>query len=324
MSGRYESEQKLERKIENRLKNAPPIVVEYYYHLTGSGRSYTTIYRYINYVLSFLNYTFGDRCRDNFYLLVKPLHINKYITSLRTKEVNGNIERTSDSMKSVQWSALNSFFQFLVPTYISSNPVENTQRPRIKDNPNVTYLTSEEITMLLNNVEKTAQDMFKNRDLCLLKLGFSTGLRVSAIIQIDIDDIDFKTNQIRVTEKGDYDDYIMFGENLKNQLKLWIEDREKYFSDADSRALFISKKRQRMTDRTVGRMIEKYAKDVTNKKVTPHVMRHSCATNLYEKTKDIYLCAKQLRHRQVTTTQRYAEMSRERQKEASNILDDLI
>lgn len=324
MSGRYEKEQELEKRIESRLQNVPSIFTEYYYYLIGSGKSYTTVYRYINYILAFLQFTFKDKCDNKFYLHVKPSHINKYIASLRTKEVDGKVERTSDSIRSVQWSALKSFFDFLIPEYINDNPVNNTQRPKMKDNPKVTYLTSTEINALLNNVEKTAQDRLKNRDLCILKLGFSTGLRVSAIVQIDINDIDFKHNQIRVTEKGDYDEYVMFGENLKTQLLLWVEDRNKYFHDIDSNALFISRQGQRITDRSVARMIENYAKNITDKKVTPHVMRHSCATNLYEKTGDIYLCSRQLHHKNVSTTQRYAELSKEKQKEASNILDNLI
>lgn len=324
MSGRYEKEQALERKIENILEDAPSVLTEYYYHLTGSGKSYTTTYKYISYVLMFLNFTFKEKCDEQFYLKVKPVHINKYITALRTKEVNGKTERTSDSIRSVQWSALNSFFQFLVPEYINNNPVNGTNRPKMKDNPQVTYLTSEEISRLLDHVANNAQDRFKNRDLCILKLGFSTGLRVSAIIQIDIDDIDFQHNQIRVTEKGDYDNYVMFGDNLKQQLFLWLADREKYFENINSKALFISRQKQRITDKSVANLLEKYAEKVTDKKVTPHVMRHSCATNLYEQTGDIYLCARQLNHKNVSTTQRYAEISKKKQRAAANILDNLI
>lgn len=324
MSGRLEKEQKLERKILNRLNDVPHIISEYYYSLVGSGKSYDTAYRYINCVISFLNFTFKGKNDEQFYLKIKPLHINKYIASLRTKEVNGKMERTSDSIRSVQWSALNSFFQFLVPDYINMNPVANTQRPKMKDNPKVTYLTPEEITKIIHNIEMNAQDKFKNRDLCLLKLGFSTGLRVSAIIQIDIEDIDFKHNQIRITEKGDYDNYIMFGDNLKAQIISWLEDRKRYFSDYTSQALFISQRDQRLSDDMVAELLKKYSKGVTDKHVTPHVMRHSCATNLYEATGDIYLCAKQLNHKNVSTTQRYAELSKERQKQAANILDDMI
>lgn len=324
MSGKHEKEIMLEQRIRNRLENTPAILGEYYYSLIGAGKSYDTAYRYINYVIAFANYTFKDKCGEEFYLKVKPLHINKYIASLRTKEVNGKMERTSDSIRSVQWSALNSFFQFLVPDYIEKNPVENTSRPKMKDNPHVTYLTSDEITRMLNSVTKKTQRKLINRDLCLLKLGFSTGLRVSAIIQIDVDDIDFKTNQIRVTEKGDYDNYVMFGENLKAQLLLWLEDRKKYFGDCNTNALFVSLLGQRISDNMVADMLKKYSDGVTDKHVTPHVMRHSCATNLYEATGDIYLCAKQLNHKQVSTTQRYAEISKDNQKKASNILDGLI
>lgn len=324
MSGRLEKEDILKRKISNRLKNQPGIIEEYYYSLVSSGKSYDTAYRYINYIISFVDFTFGAGSNEKFYKDVKPIHINKYIASLRTKLVNGEAERTSDSIRAVQWSAINSFFQFLVPEYISANPVENTIRPKMKDNPKVTYLTAEEIAKVMTNIERKAQAQFKNRDLCILKLGFSTGLRISAIVQIDIDDIDLEQNCIRVTEKGDYDNYVMFGDNLKSQIIAWIKDRSYYFSECDSKALFVSKLNKRISDDMVAEMLKKYAKGATDKHVTPHVMRHSCATNLYEKTGDIYLCAKQLNHKNVSTTQRYAELSKEKQKMAANILDDMI
>lgn len=324
MSGRIEKEIALEKKIKNRLDGAPSILVEYYYSLIGSGKSYDTAYRYINYVLSFINFTFGDKYDEKFYSKVKSIHINKYITSLRTKNVNGKVGRTSDSIRGVQWSALNSFFQFLIPDYITTNPVANTTRPKIKDNPKVTYLTPEEIAGIMHNVETNAQKKLKNRDLCLLKLGFSTGLRISAIVQIDIDDIDLKNKQIRVTEKGDYDNYVLFGENLKSAITAWMEDRNKYFSNCDSNALFVSQRGQRISDDMVDVLLKKYAKGVTDKHVHPHVMRHSCATNLYEATGDIYLCSSQLHHKNVSTTMRYAEISKEKQKKAAEVLDGTI
>jgi site-specific recombinase XerD len=194
----------------------------------------------------------------------------------------------------------------------------------MKDKPNVTYLTSEEITQLLRYVEMNANDKLVSRDLCWLKLGFSTGLRVSAILQIDIDDIDFENNQIKVTEKGDYDEYVMFGDNLKQQLIECIDDRNRISDNVNTNALFVSQIGNRLSIDMLAKMLRQYAKNVTNKNVTPHVMRHSCATNLYEKTGDIYLCSKQLNHKNVATTMRYAEISKEKQREATNILDGLI
>ena len=323
-SGRYEKELKFETRTKNKLEKLPKVMTEYYYYLIGAGSSFTTVDNYINYISSFIDFTFGDHCNERFYTKVKAVDINKYISSLRTKTVNGQVKRTSDSIRAVQWSALNSFFQFLVPNHIKENPVAETRRPKIKDNPNVTYLTPEEIAKIIENVNIVANEKVRNRDLCILKLGLSTGLRVSAISQIDLDDIDWNNNQIRVTEKGDVDNYVLIGENLKAQIKLWIDDRNNYFHTAATNALFVSQHKKRISVDTINRIMTKYTEGVTDKHVTPHVMRHSCATNLYEKTGDIYLCAKQLNHKNVATTQRYAEISKAKQKHASNILDDMV
>lgn len=324
MSGRFEKEQQVEKLVLKKLDSMPAVLNEYYYSLIGSGKSYRTAKEYIYNVIKFIKFTFGEECDDDFYLKVTSSHINKYIASLRTKNISGKTSRTSDSHKTINWSSLNSFFQFLIPDYISTNPVTNTQRPKMKDNPHVTYLTEEEIAKILNNVEKKSNDKIRNRNLCLFKLGFATGLRISAIVQIDIDDLNLNKNQIRVTEKGDHDYYVMIGSNLKKQILLWLEDRDRYFKNANTSALFVSQEGNRLSEHTVKGLMERYTEGMTDKHVTPHVMRHSCATNLYEKTGDIYLCAKQLNHKNVSTTQRYAELSKEMQKKASNILDDMI
>ena len=321
MSGRYESEMKIDYKLRSKMINMPSILEEYYDSLIGAGKSYRTAQTYIENVIQFIKFN-GDY-REDFYEYVKSSHINKYITSTRTKTVNGKVKNTSDSHKTQHWSSLNSFFQFLVPEYIDSNPVANTQRPKMKDKPNVTFLTPEEISIVFENVNRIADYKIRNRDLCIMKLGFAVGLRGSAIVHIDVDDLDLEHNQIRVTEKGNEDYWVMIGDNLKHQIMLWLHDREKYFGNNNSDALFLSQRGNRFTVRSLTDIIGKYT-DGIDKHITPHVMRHSCATNLYDKTGDIYLCASQLHHKNVTTTQRYAELSRAKQKKATNILDGLI
>jgi site-specific recombinase XerD len=324
LSGRYEKEMKIEQQVMKKLQAMPSILMDYYYSLIGSGKSYRTAKAYIDNVVQFINFTYNGNCAEDFYINVKSNHINKYISSLRTKSVKGKTERTSDSHKGLHWSSLNSFFQFLIPEYISNNPVANTTRPKVRDNPEVTFLTVEEIARIFDNVKERASVRMLNRDLCLLKLGFATGLRISAIVQIDINDLDLEHNRIRITEKGDKDVYVMIGDNLKSQILLWLQDRNEYFKHINSDALFVSQENNRLSSRSVKDLIDKYTLGATDKHVTPHVMRHSCATNLYEATGDIYLCAKQLNHKNVSTTQRYAELSKEKQKKAANILDDMI
>lgn len=323
MSGRYEKDVKVEKIVKTKLENLPPIVTDYYYSLLSAGKTHRTTQTYIDHIEKFIKFTFKENCKNDFYVSITSNTINRYMASLKTKTVGGKVVKISDSHKTGAWSALNSFFQFLVPDYIDNNPVAKTTRPKMKDNPEVTFLTQEEITRVLDNVKAKANVRMVNRDLCLLKIGFAVGLRVSEIVQIDIDDIDFKRNIIKITGKGDKNYPVIIGENLKNQIQLWLDDRNKYFGDVDSNALFVSQEGKRISTRTMKDLLDKYC-DVVDKHVTPHVMRHSCATNLYEQTGDIYLCAGQLHHSNVTTTQRYAELSNKKREQAANLLDKII
>lgn len=323
MSGRYEKDTQIDNIVREKLDNMPSIMTDYYYSLISSGKSYRTAQTYLYRIECFIKFTFRKKCPEDFYLGIKVSHINKYISSLRMNTEGNKNKKISDSYKTVTWSALNSFFQFLVPDYIESNPVAHTQRPKMKDNPDVTFLTQEEIAKVLDNVKAKASERLVNRDLCLLKIGFAVGLRVSEIVQIDIKDINFKQNTIKITGKGDKTYSVIIGENLKDQILLWLDDRKKYFGNIDNDALFISQEGKRISTRTMKDIMDKYC-DVVDKHVTPHVMRHSCATNLYEMTGDIYLCAGQLHHSNVTTTQRYAELSNKKREQAANMLDGLI
>lgn len=318
MSGRYERDMRTDAIIKKKLSILPNVVTDYYYSLLSSGKSYRTAQTYIDHLDKFIKFTFSYNCPDDFYLQIKAVHINKYISSLRSNE-----KRISDSYKTGAWTSLNSFCQFLVPEYISINPVSHTKRPKMKDDASVTYLTEEEIAKVLDNVVKKANARMVNRDLCILKIGFAIGLRVSEIIQIDMSDVDLANGKIYVVGKGDRNYSVLVGDKLKHQILLWMQDRETYFGHISSNALFVAQSGNRISPRSVKDLIDKYT-DVVDKHVTPHVMRHSCATNLYEKTGDIYLCAGQLHHKNVTTTQRYAELSDKKQKMAANILDDMI
>ena len=323
MSGRYEKDLRIDNAIKAKLTSLPEVVTEYYYSLLSDGKSYRTAAEYIDRVEKFIKFVFGEPYPSEFYTNVKPSHITRYISSLRTHTSGGKTKKLSDSYRTVCWSALNSFFQFLVPEYIQSNPVASTNRPKMRDNPEVTFLTEEEIALVLDNVKKKANTRMINRDLCILKIGFAVGIRVSEIVQIDIDDLDLKRGKIKITGKGDRVYNVFIGDNLKQQIRLWLKDRDVYFNNTNSNALFVSQEGNRISPRTIKDLIDKYT-DVVDKHVTPHVMRHSCATNLYEKTGDIYLCAGQLNHKNVTTTQRYAELSDSKKKQATNILDNML
>lgn len=325
VNGRLEKEVKELNKIKLKIENMPKIIKDYYYHLEASDKSYTTINVYINYVKNFMDYCTGSQYDEYFYKNITPAIINEYMSSIRYKEnSNGNIIKIGNGIRATRWSALNTFFAYLKSNQlIENNPMDQTFRPSCKQDKQVTFLNKKEIKMCIDSVYKNSTKKFVNRDICIISLGISTGLRVSAITQIDIDDIDFKNNTLQVIEKGNKYRVIDFGDNLKQKIIDWIDDRNKYFPDIETNALFISRKRNRISVSAVEDIIAKYTKCI-DKHITPHKLRATCATNLYKQTGDIYMVANQLGHANIATTKIYTEIDQESKKKAANILDNLI
>lgn len=325
MNGKLEKMIKADEKMMAKLKKCPPILTDFYYDMKDEDKSYTTINNYINHVIHFMNFVTDNRYKREFYKNVTNSDIKRYMNSIKRKEVNGEVIEVGDEIRAARWSSLNAFFNFLKKNkYIEDNPMEATKRPRSKVEHVVTYLTEDEINALLDKVKEEAQPMFMNRDLCIISIGVTTGLRVSAICNINVSDVDFHTNRIKVIEKGNKTRYVRFGEKTKEQIKNCIEDREKYFGDVDTDALFVSRNGNRLSTAMVGVLIGKYTEGITEKHITPHKLRASCATNLYQKTGDLLLTSKILGHENIQTTRRYAAVADESMDKATQILDDLV
>lgn len=325
MNGRLEKELQYVSRIEKKLSLLPHIFTEYYYFLEAEGKSYTTLANYIDHNVDFMNdFTSGEQ-NDTFYKDVKAADINRYMASIRHKEINGKIVRIGDEIRAARWTSLRAFFEFLKSNdYIAENPLDKTNRPKIKTEHKVTYLTKQEIESVLDEIRLHSTQQKKSRDLCLVSLALSTGLRVSAITQINIEDIDLDSNTIKVVEKGNKTRLISFGNNLGVLIWQCIEDREKYFADADTNALFVSQWKRRMTTQAVRDLVAKYTKKITNKHITPHKLRASTATNLAASGVSIQAIAKVLGHENIQTTKRYVEVLDSESKAATDILDSLI
>ena len=325
MNGRLEKEIKAKNAMQNKLVSLPPVFTEFYYHLDAEGKSYMTSNNYINHNIDFMHYIIEHCPNGTFYAGIRPTHINQYMASIRHKEVNGEIKRIGDEIRAARWSSINTFFNFLKShDYIDDNPLDKTKRPKIKTEHKVTYLTKREINSVLKEVKTKASEKKLSRDLCLMSLALSTGLRVSAITQINIEDIDFENNTIKVIEKGDKTRYINFGDNLKELMRKCIEDREKSFSNVSTNALFVSQWGKRMTTQAVRDLVAKYTGNVKGKHITPHKLRASTAMNLYAANVDLLTIASILGHENVTTTQRYTRAYDDKKVDAAKILDGMI
>lgn len=326
MNGRLEKELLAEKKMQEKLKTLPKIFSEYYVYLRAAKKTYTTIGTYINYVIHFANFICDSKIDTKFYKNTKTSDVEGYIISLETKEVNGQLQRVGSDIQCARWSGLNTFFEFCVKRgYLAENPVAKTTRPKNTEEHAVTYLTRPEIKRIMKSIDKNQSDIMRVRDKTIVTLALSTGMRVGAIVNLNIDDINFDENVIRVIEKGNKQRGIPIGENTAQLLQDWILVRNKVFAGVDTNALFISRKNVRITSKAVGDMIKRYAEEAgINKHITPHKCRSSAATNLAAAGVDIQTIGHMLGHRSTNTTLRYISVLDEKKKEATGILDKLV
>ena len=324
MNGRLEKENRARRTMENKLSDLPEIFTAFYNWMDVREKSYTTMKNYINHVIEFMGFYTKGKTDSKFYEKVTDDDIERYMSSIRRKVIDGEEVEIGDDIRAAKWSSLNTFFKFLSQKkYITNNPMLLTERPRVKTKHSVTYMTGKEIESVFKRINKESRPMTKNRDICIVAMGLGTGLRVSAMVNINVEDVDFVTNTIKVIEKGRKTRQIKFADNLRNLLLIWIKDREIYFDGEETGPLFISQKKNRMSDDSVQRLVKKYT-DHLPKHITPHKLRSSAAMNLHGAGVDILTIASILGHENVTTTQRYTKAYDEDQKEATNILDNLI
>lgn len=322
MAGRIEKEHEAREKMNKKLEELPVIFTLFYNWMDARDKTYTTMDKYISHTADFMNFFTKGKKNDTFYKNVTDNDIERYMVSIRTRNINGEEIEVGDEIRAARWSSLNTFFKFLSQKkYIDNNPMLQTERPKVRTKHTVTYMTQEEIKSVFERIEKEARPMVKNRDMCIVAVGLSTGLRVSAITNIDVEDIDFRENTIKVIEKGRKTRFIKFAENLRNIILVWMKDREIYFNGEATGPLFVSQLKGRMSVDSVQRIVEKYTNHLP-KHITPHKLRSSAAMNLYSNGVGILTIASVLGHENVSTTQRYTSAYDEEKENATNILDN--
>ena len=323
INGRLEKELYSEEKMQEKLNELPKIFTDFYYFL--SNKSYLTRYNYINHIKDFMDFVMVGNASNTFYQGVTPLDINKYMASIRTYKTQAGIKKTSDSALAARWSSLNAFFKFLyLNGLMKENIVSKTERPKIRDEKKKESLTKKEIKSMKKNIEESHHHKNINRDKLIFSLGVTTGLRVSAIAQLNVEDINLEHNTLQVIEKGNKYRVIEFGDNLKMLFETYLADRGKYYNDVDTNALFLSQKKTRISIHQIGILMQKYSSGITDKHITPHSLRRTSATQLYNKTGDIYLVGNHLGHSDISTTKRYISIDEEKQKSKIAFMDSII
>jgi site-specific recombinase XerD len=198
-----------------------------------------------------------------------------------------------------------------------------TKRPKINTEHSVTYLTKSEISEVMDSIGKNYTGKMLTRDRAIVGLALSTGIRVSALVQINIEDIDFDNNTIKVVEKRTKTKNIQFGDNTKILLQDWIRTREQYYGDVDTSALFLSQWKRRITTNGVRDLVSKYTKNI-NKHITPHKLRATAATQAAAAGVNVQTIQDMYNHSSIQTTMRYVKALNSEKKKAVNIMDNIF
>ena len=325
IAGRLEKETKFYSNMEKKLQDLPKIFSEYYTSMRANRKSYTTIGGYINNVLHFANFVTNENITNDFYKNITSADVESYIISLETRETKNGIRRMGDDVLQMRWSSLNTFFSWLVKRgYIDNNPIIMVDRPKNQTEHKVTYLNKTEISRLFKAVERNPNKEMSIRDMTLFNLAIATGLRASALLNINIEDIDFENGIINVIEKRKKVREIAIGENVQIILKEWIAVRNKKFEGVATTALFVSNKKDRLSGEAANDALKEYCQKAgIQKHITLHKLRASTATNLAAAKVDLQTIAYILGHGNTAVTLRYTAILDENKKNAKDILDNL-
>ncbi len=242
--------------------------------------------------------------------------LEEYMDFLQVYEKNGRRYTNGERSLKRKLISLRVFMAYLYKNdKIDANPALKLDLPKIHDkaivrmDPNETaqFLDNVEYGNKLTSHQQIYHEKTKTRDLALLTLMLGTGIRVSECVGLDIQDVDFDYDRIKVVRKGGYEAYVYFGAEAREALQEYLKERKKIVTlEGHEAALFLSSQRKRISVRTVENMVKKYATITTPlKKITPHKLRSTYGTSLYQQTEDIYLVADVLGHKDVNTTKKH-------------------
>jgi len=242
--------------------------------------------------------------------------IEEYLDYITYYVKGGKEYSNNERGKKRKLSALKSFYNYYFRSeLIKTNPAALVPIPKQHEK-QIIRLDVDEVAVLLDQVEE-GEKLTKNqlkyhnktrlRDMALLTLLLGTGIRVSECVGLDINDVDFKNNGIKIRRKGGYEAVVYFGDEVAEALHDYLEKRHHVIPvEGHENALFLSMQNRRITVRAVENLVKKYASNVTSlKKITPHKLRSTYGTTLYQETGDIYLVADVLGHKDVNTTRKH-------------------
>lgn len=318
-------------KADEILTELPEFVKAFIDDCRGKNRSERTILGYVTDIKTFFTVLLQENPSLNGDIKNITLDVigsltykdlNEFILDIKSYSVNGEKRMNKEYAKNRKVATIRSLFKYLYANRdIPDNPASILKGPTIHDKEPV-VLDVEESNDILSSIKNQTGhsssrqakrcEKTKYRDLAIVTLLLGTGIRVSELVGINLKDFNWKKNGVRVTRKGGNEQTVYFNEDVKKAIYDYIQ-HERKSPDDDPDALFVSSQnRQRLSVRSVERMIKKYAQtNVPDKKITPHRLRASYGTNLLAATGDINLVADALGHSNLASVKKYIHKAEE-------------
>lgn len=235
---------------------------------------------------------------------IDHLALRRFLAELRSKAYS---KRTIAR----KLASLRSFFKFLYREgYIKSNPVTAISSPKL-DKKLPKFLDVNKITKVILKPDINTDAGLRDR--AILETLYSTGIRVSELVGLDLSDVDFISGVIKVFGKGSKERVVPIGDEALNAVRRYNDKKNKREKTKD--AVFLNNRGGRLTDRSVRRMLDKYIKACAiEEKISPHSFRHSFATHLLDRGADLRSVQELLGHMNLSTTQIYTHVTMDRLK----------
>ena len=248
---------------------------------------------------------FSESIKDKPIENVTHIDVRLFLAKLKEK----NFSKSSVARKI---AALRSFFKFLYREgLIKANPAVGLSTPKIEKKLPL-FLDTSDVVKLLESPDSS--DDIGLRDRAILETLYSTGIRVSELVGLDIEDIDFISGVLKVRGKGKKERLVPIGDKALRAIKAYFE-KIGVTEINESKPVFLNKSKRRVSDRAVRRIVDKYIrKSSLNENISPHSLRHSFATHMLDRGADLRSVQELLGHASLSTTQIYTHVTTDRLK----------
>ncbi|MBL7106220.1 MAG: tyrosine recombinase XerC [Phycisphaerae bacterium] len=255
-----------------------------------------------------------DNKIEQIILSVEVSDVRAYLGALNEKEY-------SKSTIARKLATLRSFYKFLVKrNIVTSNPVAPVRTPKL-DKKLPKFLEYEEVKRLLDSI--STQNWLGARDCAIMETLYSTGTRVSELVSLNMEDIDFLSEVVHIRGKGKKERIAPIGSSALQAIQHYMEFRNRRAQssdDFDAKVLFVNKHGKRLSTRSVRRKMDKYLKIAgLDPSISPHTLRHSFATHMLNNGADLRSVQELLGHQSLSTTQIYTHLGTGRLKDVYNL-----